>query len=90
MALRKFLILRSRESGCLEGRTALIQPRMDFLPGLSASPALLSDVCLMRTDPVITCFTNHDSRNSKGLRQISFLSRAARTGTAARLAVPPH
>ena len=26
MALRKFLILRKPRSGCLEGRTALIQP----------------------------------------------------------------
>ena len=30
MALRKFLILRKPRSGCLEGRTALIQPMINF------------------------------------------------------------
>jgi len=39
MALRKFLILRRPLSGCLEGRTAPIQPTMDFLPSLEAHSA---------------------------------------------------
>ena len=32
MALRKLLILRKLRSSCLEGRTALIPPIIDFLP----------------------------------------------------------
>jgi hypothetical protein len=31
MALRKLLILRKLRSSCLEGRTALIQPIVNFL-----------------------------------------------------------
>ena len=34
MALQIFLILRKPRSGCLEGRTALIQPSRQFLPGV--------------------------------------------------------
>jgi hypothetical protein len=36
MALRKFLILRKLRSSCLEGRTVLIQPIVNFLTGSCA------------------------------------------------------
>jgi hypothetical protein len=39
IALRKFLILRRPRSGRLEGRTAPIQPIIDFLPSLEAHSA---------------------------------------------------
>jgi hypothetical protein len=36
MALRKLLILRKLRSSCLEGRTALIQPIVNFLTASKA------------------------------------------------------
>ena len=64
MALRKFLILRKLRSGCLEGRTALIQLIVDFLTASfagamnetpSAMPARLEDDFeAMRKQPMPT------------------------------------
>jgi hypothetical protein len=46
MALRKSLILRKLQSSCLEGRTALIQPIVNFLtPSFAGATSNATRVC---------------------------------------------
>ena len=51
MALREFLILRKPRSGCLEGRSALIQPIDNSFTGSQGEAGLRIKYLILRSAP---------------------------------------